>query len=276
MQFIDTPTKALSMSSNEITQSHSFGARVRQRKLIDMAVPKDFLALRLTFYRQFGARSCTGDALGPITFGVPNVLTERKIMIPISDVKLELKRYEWTKVIADRISSMGVPEVHQQGVIEVIFQVAEVAIPELPILVNLLYLTVHRVDNSIDMVRMESLVANTSNLIPATKSSIKCLEKVRLDSLESEATIRQAPCAICCESLDYFDAGEDDVDHQQMITHLPCQHHYHADCIVRWLEISHLCPVCRYPLPFLEMGKQSNIFMEAILPRSTGTVPPVI
>lgn len=30
---------------------------------------------------------------------------------------------------------------------------------------------------------------------------------------------------------------------------LPCDHHFHLDCILPWLERKHTCPVCRYDLP---------------------------
>jgi hypothetical protein len=37
------------------------------------------------------------------------------------------------------------------------------------------------------------------------------------------------------------------------LTRLPCLHHFHRRCIVRWLEISHMCPMCRHPMPTMEV-----------------------
>ncbi|KAL6123852.1 hypothetical protein ACLB2K_076369 [Fragaria x ananassa] len=69
---------------------------------------------------------------------------------------------------------------------------------------------------------------------PATQSAIDALEKVRLDA----ATVAETPmCAICQEF-----AVED-------VTRMPCLHYYHGDCILQWLHVSHLCPMCRYPMP---------------------------
>ncbi|KAL6143400.1 hypothetical protein ACLB2K_054095 [Fragaria x ananassa] len=85
---------------------------------------------------------------------------------------------------------------------------------------------------------------------PATRSSIEGLQKVRLYSLE-EATIRRnVSCSICKD-----DFAEGCVD--QLVICLPCSHCYHADCIISWLEVNHLCPLCRYAMPTVEEGQPS-------------------
>ncbi|XP_024961295.1 probable E3 ubiquitin-protein ligase RHY1A [Cynara cardunculus var. scolymus] len=45
----------------------------------------------------------------------------------------------------------------------------------------------------------------------------------------------QDECAIC---LDQFKAGE-------TVTHLPCAHRFHSDCVCPWLEDNAQCPCCR-------------------------------
>ncbi|KAM6568902.1 hypothetical protein CsatB_016887 [Cannabis sativa] len=45
-------------------------------------------------------------------------------------------------------------------------------------------------------------------------------------------------CTICCENVD---DGEE-------VTQLPCKHPYHRECILKWLNTSKYCPICRYEI----------------------------
>ncbi|KAB5553052.1 hypothetical protein DKX38_010363 [Salix brachista] len=73
-------------------------------------------------------------------------------------------------------------------------------------------------------------------LIPATQSSIQSLEEVIFDDIEP-ATF----CTICLETMEIGSP----------VTCMPCSHRhkFHSSCIVLWLEISHVCPLCRFELP---------------------------
>ncbi|PRQ16906.1 putative aminoacyltransferase, E1 ubiquitin-activating enzyme [Rosa chinensis] len=115
--------------------------------------------------------------------------------------------------------------------------------------------TIRLYDNDetiVEWIAPDSLQRFLPGLMPATKSSIEGLEKVRLESLE--ATVRLTHCVICKEGLDHFD---DDVE-EGLVTRLPCSHLYHGDCIVQWLETSNLCPLCRYPMPVMEEEEQPS------------------
>ncbi|XP_019057291.1 PREDICTED: uncharacterized protein LOC109116394 [Tarenaya hassleriana] len=46
-------------------------------------------------------------------------------------------------------------------------------------------------------------------------------------------------CAICLE----------DFVAEKKSAALPCRHEFHSECIVRWLRINHVCPLCRFRLP---------------------------
>ncbi|XP_024160005.1 E3 ubiquitin-protein ligase SIS3-like [Rosa chinensis] len=101
---------------------------------------------------------------------------------------------------------------------------------------------------------MEAMYSDAPKLIPATESSLKGLEKVRLDSLED--AVKQMPCSICMGGLDHYDAAEEGADHPHMIARLPCAHTFHADCIVQWLKTNYRCPLCRSPI--VEAGEPSK------------------
>lgn len=52
------------------------------------------------------------------------------------------------------------------------------------------------------------------------------------------------PCSICHEA---YGAGDEVVE-------LPCDHCFHPDCVMPWLEAHNTCPVCRLELPAEEGG----------------------
>lgn len=64
---------------------------------------------------------------------------------------------------------------------------------------------------------------DTESVIPVTKVNLDCIP----------------PCPICTDEF------EDDDD----ITHLPCMHYFHRQCITQWLSRNCSCPVCRKEMP---------------------------
>lgn len=75
--------------------------------------------------------------------------------------------------------------------------------------------------------------------VGASAESVDALEAVTLESCVESVTC----CAVCLEKFSGCLEGED------QLRRMPCQHVYHKDCVVRWLEESHLCPLCRFPMP---------------------------
>ncbi|GAB4841783.1 hypothetical protein Ancab_022507 [Ancistrocladus abbreviatus] len=67
--------------------------------------------------------------------------------------------------------------------------------------------------------------------VPARRSAVEALEMV-----EAEAA---RECAICLEEM----MGGSEV------IRMPCMHIYHRECIVKWMEKNHVCPLCRFKMP---------------------------
>ncbi|KAK7311546.1 hypothetical protein RJT34_09763 [Clitoria ternatea] len=90
-------------------------------------------------------------------------------------------------------------------------------------------------DDGTDTILSESI--SEVRMIPASKNAIARLRKVKLQEC---ATLKD--CAIC---LTEFDQDTE-------VLQMPCKHVYHEECLVQWLQTSHVCPLCRYPLSTLE------------------------
>ncbi|KAL0308002.1 UNVERIFIED_CONTAM: RING finger protein 11 [Sesamum calycinum] len=84
-----------------------------------------------------------------------------------------------------------------------------------------------------------SLMARKS----ACRSAVEELESVIHDDGEKdddkidEGSAKS--CSICLE----------EILNGTRVTRLPCLHVFHGDCVLRWLRGSHVCPLCRHPLP---------------------------
>nr|KYP42038.1 E3 ubiquitin-protein ligase Praja1 [Cajanus cajan] len=74
-------------------------------------------------------------------------------------------------------------------------------------------------------------------MVPASKEAIQMLlKKYTIMTQGSEC------CSICLEEM---------VINAECYT-MPCHHYFHQQCIVSWLETSHVCPLCRFPLPTIK------------------------
>ncbi|XP_068644950.1 E3 ubiquitin-protein ligase RING1-like [Aristolochia californica] len=73
-----------------------------------------------------------------------------------------------------------------------------------------------------------------SGMVPTTSSSIESLKTKQVGAKKLKEI-----CTIC---LDQFSVGV-------KVVQMPCVHTFHRDCIVSWLERSHVCPLCRFEMP---------------------------
>ncbi|XP_043972739.1 E3 ubiquitin-protein ligase RNF115 [Gambusia affinis] len=70
---------------------------------------------------------------------------------------------------------------------------------------------------------------------PAEKEKISSLPTVSITEEQADCCME---CPVCKED---FEVGEP-------VRQLPCNHFFHSDCIVPWLEMHDTCPVCRMSL----------------------------
>ena len=100
--------------------------------------------------------------------------------------------------------------------------------------INITVVTLYDDRQEIDQAISESSTSSAmTRFTPASKDAIQRLEKMRFDHDDD-----QCKCMICLEE---FSIGV-----ETML--MPCGHLYHGECIVKWLETSHVCPLCRYEM----------------------------
>ncbi|GKU87044.1 hypothetical protein SLEP1_g1499 [Rubroshorea leprosula] len=81
----------------------------------------------------------------------------------------------------------------------------------------------------------ESIDESVPRLIAATQEAIQALQITEIEVGCDD------PCMICLEELE---------PSTTVIKRMPCcSHLFHGDCIEQWLNTSHLCPWCRFPMP---------------------------
>lgn len=98
---------------------------------------------------------------------------------------------------------------------------------------------------AVNEIMMISLEENAGEFggVPASKSSVSALETRRFEGVlgheSSSSTSSASACVVCLED---FQAGVE-------VTAMPCSHEFHCTCLAKWLERSHHCPLCRFPMP---------------------------
>ncbi|KAE8671959.1 actin-related protein 5-like [Hibiscus syriacus] len=71
---------------------------------------------------------------------------------------------------------------------------------------------------------------------PASKAAVEAMPTVEI----KETHIRDELCCAVCK--EQFELGT-------KVRNMPCDHLYHYNCILPWLQLRNSCPVCRHELP---------------------------
>ena len=74
---------------------------------------------------------------------------------------------------------------------------------------------------------------------PASKSAVDGLSSYVINKEKLKSFGIENMCSVCKEEFQV---------EQNAIT-LPCNHYFHKDCIMPWLNEHNSCPICRYELP---------------------------
>ncbi|KAL3620452.1 hypothetical protein CASFOL_035364 [Castilleja foliolosa] len=81
------------------------------------------------------------------------------------------------------------------------------------------------------------------NLHPCTPALKSFVGSLRIKTFPPNSTPSLQSCSICMEDFEIKS------DTALTVNELPCEHYFHKDCIVKWLQRSNTCPLCRYKLP---------------------------
>ncbi|KAL3715398.1 hypothetical protein ACJRO7_007173 [Eucalyptus globulus] len=79
-------------------------------------------------------------------------------------------------------------------------------------------------------------VSDAFRAVPASQAAIDALEKTELHEVLDSG---DDGCVIC----------EDEISPDEEIRRMSCKHIFHHECIVQWLSVSNLCPLCRFSMP---------------------------
>nr|CAB3459324.1 unnamed protein product [Digitaria exilis] len=75
--------------------------------------------------------------------------------------------------------------------------------------------------------------------VPASEEAIAALPETTVGECDGETREKEAECVVCLED---YQAGD-------KLRTMPCSHGFHERCILPWLRVSRLCPLCRFALP---------------------------
>ncbi|XP_010424270.1 PREDICTED: E3 ubiquitin-protein ligase RNF181-like [Camelina sativa] len=99
-----------------------------------------------------------------------------------------------------------------------------------------LYEVIDNMDVTEEQIIEESFNSAVVVRRPASQDFIDLLQRKTFDSSESSANQKDSSCPICLQEY----------EEQQSIIIMPCGHIFCDCCIISWLQVNVVCPLCRY------------------------------
>ena len=175
----------------------------------------------------------------------------RHIQTPITGLTIELQLFregdDYNYSFAKFFELLASLEVSHLKMMEISVKIFDGVIHNIAKYNQLLHVTNYTYNNAINMwVMSVKLIVSSvilysdeystefDHMVPATQSSIANLERRTL--LNSSENLE---CSICLEKI----------NEGYTVTRMPCMHEFHENCIVRWLNTSHYCPLRRFIMP---------------------------
>ena len=93
------------------------------------------------------------------------------------------------------------------------------------------------IENIINQIMMND--TNKYGNPPASQKAIDTLKKCKITEKKLKEFGVENTCPVC---KDEFNVNDE-------CLLMPCNHHFHCDCLLPWLKERNSCPVCRYELP---------------------------
>ena len=103
------------------------------------------------------------------------------------------------------------------------------------------YAMVQNYNRNIEFI-INQLLMNDNNRYgnpPASQSAVDKLEKCCITEKKLKEFGFENSCPVCKEEF---------ILNEECLL-MPCEHHFHKDCLIPWLKERNSCPVCRYELP---------------------------
>ena len=174
-----------------------------------------------------------------------DVLFIAALRLPLLDYQVFMSDHTSHQMLSGVLSSMGVdPNLHDRIIVKIVAFARSIQnlvshmdvgmVFPLQARIRLVTMHVRNERVLIDLATRESMIENEgrgNGMIPATDISIK--------ALMTETILEGESYTICLEEL----SGGSEV------TVMSCSHVFHGSCIIRWLEQSHVCPICRFEMP---------------------------